>query len=193
MPTVPTRHRAARTRNSKDPPLADPVAFRRSAHLRLNLDAADQDEFDVGYAPDSGWKRSPLVRLVPTPDDPVVCVRMLQQIRLRCITDRSSRVTVKDVGWFVDHPGIFVWVEDNKIVGFSAADPRDGSIFALFVEEAYERRGIRRALFERACKVLDEANSARMWLTTWPGNACGALLSLGRMAGHRHGRRQSSV
>jgi GNAT superfamily N-acetyltransferase len=80
-----------------------------------------------------------------------------------------SRVTVEDVGWFVDHPGIFVWVEDNKIVGFSAADPRDGSIFALFVEEAYERRGIGRALFERACKVLDEANSARIWLTTWPG------------------------
>jgi GNAT superfamily N-acetyltransferase len=71
---------------------------------------------------------------------------------LRCITDRSSRVTVKDVGWFVDHPGIFVWVEDNKIVGFSAADPRDGSIFALFVEEAYERRGIGRALFERPAR-----------------------------------------
>jgi signal peptidase II len=34
----------------------DPVTFRRSAHLRLSLDAADQDAFDVGYAPDSGWK-----------------------------------------------------------------------------------------------------------------------------------------
>lgn len=56
-----------------------------------------------------------------------------------------------------DHIKVFVvWVEDNNIVGFSAADPRDGSIFALFVEEAYERRGIGRALFERACKVLDE-------------------------------------
>jgi len=25
--------------------------------------------------------------------------------------------------WFVDNPGIFLWVEDSKIVGFSAADP----------------------------------------------------------------------
>jgi GNAT superfamily N-acetyltransferase len=37
------------------------------------------------------------------------------------------------------------------------------------VEEAYEGRGIARALFERACNVLDEAGCPRMWLTTWPG------------------------
>jgi GNAT superfamily N-acetyltransferase len=66
-------------------------------------------------------------------------------------------------------PGIFVWVEDSKVVGFSAADPRNGNIFALFVEEAYEGRGIARALFERACNVLDEAGCPRIWLTTWPG------------------------
>jgi GNAT superfamily N-acetyltransferase len=80
-----------------------------------------------------------------------------------------SRVTVEDVCWFVDNPGIFVWVEDGMIVGFSSADPRNGNIFALFVEEAYEGRGIGRALFDRACKVLDEAGCPRMWLTTWPG------------------------
>jgi GNAT superfamily N-acetyltransferase len=55
-----------------------------------------------------------------------------------------SRVTMEDVCWFVDNPGIFVWVEDTKVVGFSAADPRNGNIFALFVEEAYEGRGIAR-------------------------------------------------
>jgi len=37
------------------------------------------------------------------------------------------------------------------------------------VEEAYEGRGIGRALFERACNVLDEAGCPRIWLTTWPG------------------------
>ena len=72
-----------------------------------------------------------------------------------------SRVTVEDVCWFVDNSGIFIWVEDNKIVGFSAADPRNGNIFALFVEEAYEGRGIGRALFERACNVLEEARCPR--------------------------------
>jgi GNAT superfamily N-acetyltransferase len=80
-----------------------------------------------------------------------------------------SRVTVDDICWFIDNPGIFVWVADEKIVGFSAADPRDGSIFALFMDEAYEGRGIARALFERACKVLIDARCSRLWLTTWPG------------------------
>ena len=80
-----------------------------------------------------------------------------------------SRVPVDRVAWFVDNPGLFVWEEDGKIVGFSAADPRDGSIFALFVEQAYEGRGIGRALFERACAVLIDAGCGRMWLTTEPG------------------------
>jgi GNAT superfamily N-acetyltransferase len=70
---------------------------------------------------------------------------------------------------YVDDAGIFVWVEDARVVGFSAADPRNGNIVALFVEEGYERRGIGRALFERACDVLVTASCPRLWLTTWPG------------------------
>ena len=80
-----------------------------------------------------------------------------------------SRVTVEDVYWFIDNPGTFVWEEDGGIVGFSAADPRNGGIFALFVDEAYEGRGIGRVLFEHACNVLINAGCPRMWLTTWPG------------------------
>jgi GNAT superfamily N-acetyltransferase len=80
-----------------------------------------------------------------------------------------SRVTIEDVCWFIDNPGIFVCESGGKIVGFSAADPRNGNISALFVEEDYEGRGIGQALFERACGVLVEARSPRMWLTTWPG------------------------
>lgn len=89
-------------------------------------------------------------------------------VRENRLRDPSS-VTVEDVCWFVDNPGIFVWIEDGKIVGFSAGDPRSGEISALFVEQAYEGRGIARALFERACDVLMEASCSRMWLTTWPG------------------------
>lgn len=80
-----------------------------------------------------------------------------------------SRVTAADYAWFVENQGIFVWVEDARIVGFSAADPRNGNIWALFVEEAYEGRGIGRALFARACDALDAAGCPRIWLTTWPG------------------------
>jgi GNAT superfamily N-acetyltransferase len=80
-----------------------------------------------------------------------------------------SRVTVEDLRWFIANPGIFVWEEDGGIVGFSAADPRDGSIFALFVDPAFEGRGFGRLLFERACAVLRNAGCERMWLTTSPG------------------------
>jgi GNAT superfamily N-acetyltransferase len=80
-----------------------------------------------------------------------------------------SRVTVDYVRAYVDAAGIFVWVEDARVVGFSVADPRNGNIVALFVEEGYERRGIGRALFERACAVLVAAGCPRLWLTTWPG------------------------
>jgi len=46
----------------------------------------------------------------------------------------------------------------------------DGNLFALFVEEAYEGRGIGRAFFKRAVEVLNDAGCPRRWwLTTWPG------------------------
>jgi len=80
-----------------------------------------------------------------------------------------SRVTVADIEWFIANPGIFVWEADGRVVGFSAADPRNCSVWALFMDQAYERRGFARALFERACAVLEAAGCERMWLTTLPG------------------------
>jgi GNAT superfamily N-acetyltransferase len=82
--------------------------------------------------------------------------------------NHPSRVTIDDVRWFIANPGIFVWEEDGRVVGFSAADPRNGSIWALFMDRAYERRGIARHLFEQACAVLRDAGCRRMWLTTAP-------------------------
>ncbi|WP_246621744.1 GNAT family N-acetyltransferase [Rhizobium laguerreae] len=70
--------------------------------------------------------------------------------------------------WFVANPGIFVWEEQNEIVGFSAADPRDGSIWALFVVPGFEGKGIGSVLFREACNVLKAAGVHRAWLTTDP-------------------------
>ena len=64
----------------------------------------------------------------------------------------SNSVTVEHVRWYVENPGLFVWVENSKIVAFSAADPRNGQ-----------------ALFKRAIEVFNAAGCPRMWLTTWPG------------------------
>jgi GNAT superfamily N-acetyltransferase len=80
-----------------------------------------------------------------------------------------SRVTIEDVSWFVDNAGIFVWEENGAIQAFSAADPRDGSIFALFVHPSYERRGIGRSLLPLACEVLRESGHAIAELTTETG------------------------
>jgi GNAT superfamily N-acetyltransferase len=80
-----------------------------------------------------------------------------------------ARVPVEKVAWFVDNPGMFVWEENGSIVGFSGADPRDGNIFALFVEADHHGRGIGQALFARACDVLVAAGCRRMWLTTAHG------------------------
>src|SRR5260370_19868199 len=80
-----------------------------------------------------------------------------------------SRVTVADYKWFEQNPGVWMWEEDGQILGFSAADTRDGSIWALFMAPGHERRGIGRALFEKALDVLRQNGHRTAWLTTSPG------------------------
>jgi GNAT superfamily N-acetyltransferase len=78
-------------------------------------------------------------------------------------------VTDEDYAWFEEHPGIWVWEEGGQILGFSAGDTRDGTIWALFVDPACERRGIGRALFEATCETLRRAGHRTAMLTTDPG------------------------
>ena len=81
-----------------------------------------------------------------------------------------SRVTVADYKWFEKNPGVWVWEEDGRILGFSAADTRDGTIFALFIDPEHEGRGIGRALFAKALEVLRRAGHTTGSLTTQPGS-----------------------
>ncbi len=80
-----------------------------------------------------------------------------------------SRVTDVDYLWFSENPGIWVWEEYGRILGFSAADTRDGSIWALFVDPEHEGRGIGRALLAAACDVLRGAGHHSAVLGTDPG------------------------
>lgn len=80
-----------------------------------------------------------------------------------------SRVTVEDIHWFIDRGLIFVWEKDGRVVGFSAADTRDGGIWALFMDARHEGQGIAQALFARACATLRDAGFTRLWLTTDAG------------------------
>ena len=100
----------------------------------------------------------------------------ISEIRLAVQENRlSNPASIASVGiasigpvtaWLFDNSTFWVWEEDGAIQGFSAADPRDGTIFALFVHPSYERRGIGRALLPLACEVLRASGHAAAILTT---------------------------
>jgi GNAT superfamily N-acetyltransferase len=80
-----------------------------------------------------------------------------------------GKVTLDDLRWFIANPGIFVWEQDGGVQGFSAGDPCNGNIWALFVDDAHARRGIGTSLLASACSALKDAGYDRIWLTTDPG------------------------
>ena len=60
------------------------------------------------------------------------------------------------------------WVAEDcgQVVGFSVADIVTKSIEGMFVLSEYERRGLGRALLQRAVDWLRESGVDRAWLTT---------------------------
>ena len=93
----------------------------------------------------------------------------LQEIRAAVrenILSDSSKVTTDDYIWFIQHGPIWVHESNNTIQGFSASDPRDGTIWALFVDPKEEGNGIGQQLLQRACLSLREAGHLRISLNT---------------------------
>ena len=81
----------------------------------------------------------------------------LQEIRSAVrenILSDPSKVTKEDYIFFIQNGPVWVHETDGLMTGFSASDPRDGTIWALFVDPAFEGRGIGKALFEKACDSL---------------------------------------
>lgn len=91
----------------------------------------------------------------------------ISDIRFAVRENRASNPALIEslTDWVFDNSTFWVWEEEGAIQGFSAADPRDGSICALFVHPLYERRGIGRALLPLACDVLKESGHATAVLT----------------------------
>ena len=79
-----------------------------------------------------------------------------------------SRVTLADYAWFIDNAAIHVFDADG-IRGFSAGDPRDGTIWALFVDPVFEGLGIGQMLIAAACAALRAAGHATATLRTEAG------------------------
>lgn len=80
-----------------------------------------------------------------------------------------NRVTIADYEWHIAHGPIHIWEEDGVIAGLSASDPRDGSIWALFVDPVYEGRGIGQALIAAACRSVADAGHSKAKLSTVAG------------------------
>ncbi|MGM4909396.1 GNAT family N-acetyltransferase [Rhizobium sp. 768_B6_N1_8] len=70
------------------------------------------------------------------------------------ILSDPTKITDDDYDWYIANPGVAVWEEDGEIVGFSAAAPRDGNIWALFVVPDFEGNGIGSTLLAEACACL---------------------------------------
>jgi GNAT superfamily N-acetyltransferase len=71
------------------------------------------------------------------------------------------------VVWNLSH--VPIYRQNGKISGFSAGDPRDGTLFALFVDPNWEGRGIGQVLLPLACATLRQAGHKRITLGTEPG------------------------
>ena len=80
-----------------------------------------------------------------------------------------GRVTLADYVWQIEHGPTYVWDDAGLIKGLSAGDPRDGSIWALFVDPAFEGQGIGQALILAACTSLATAGHRVAKLSTEPG------------------------
>ncbi|HEY7297905.1 MAG TPA: GNAT family N-acetyltransferase [Xanthobacteraceae bacterium] len=95
----------------------------------------------------------------------------ISEIRFAVRENRPSNPALIErlVDWLFANSTVWVWEEDGVIQGFSAADPRDESICALFVHPCYERRGIGRALLPLACDVLKDSGYTTAVLSTEAG------------------------
>lgn len=91
-------------------------------------------------------------------------------VRENRLTRETTRARVEDVAaWIFENGTFWVWEEAGEVQGFAVADPRDGTIFGLFVHPDYEGRGIARALLPLACKDLRRAGWPVAALTTGEG------------------------
>ncbi len=68
--------------------------------------------------------------------------------------------------WFIAEGLIFIGEDRGRVVGFSAADTRDGSIWALFIDPTAERQGVGTALLAHALDHLRQSGFERAALST---------------------------
>ena len=97
-----------------------------------------------------------------------VLMRIRAAVRENRLSD-PAKVPAEAYRAFIDGPGIWLCADGDSILGFSAADPADGTIWALFVDPAAEGLGIGADLLSRALNDLRRAGWDEARLSTGPG------------------------
>lgn len=97
----------------------------------------------------------------------------MHRIRLAVRENRLSdptRVTPADYVRYVEEAGVS-WVAelDGHVAGFGIADRASRSLWALFVDPAFEGRGAGRALLGQLTACLFQSGRGRINLSTEPG------------------------
>jgi ribosomal protein S18 acetylase RimI-like enzyme len=120
-----------------------------------------------------GSRTAPVIRRATVSDiDQLIRIRgAVSENRLR---DPAS-VTRADYEWFI--AGVRVWLAEinGQVAGFSAGDPRDGTIWALFVDPAQEGAGFGALLLAKACEDLQADGHGTLRLYTDPGTKAARL------------------
>jgi GNAT superfamily N-acetyltransferase len=80
-----------------------------------------------------------------------------------------SKVTEAEVDWYRENAIFLVAEVDGDVAGFTCANHQTGLVWALFLDEAHEGRGIGRALLDAALAGLVTAGHRQAWLSTGAG------------------------
>ena len=108
------------------------------------------------------------------PQDVDALIRIRGAVRENRLRDPAS-VTRADYDWFGSRNLLWLADVDGHIAGFAAGDPRDGTIWALFVDPAQEGAGLGRALLARVCEDLRAEGHVVLRLTTDQGTRAARL------------------
>lgn len=99
--------------------------------------------------------------------DIAAMARIRAAVRENRLSDPSS-VTLADYDWFVGAGRIWLAEAHGTVAGFAAGDPRDGTIWALFVDPDYEGQGLGAELLAKVCKDLRADGYQVLRLSTDP-------------------------
>lgn len=109
-----------------------------------------------------------------TADDIEHLIRIRGAVRENRLRDPAS-VTRADYDWFVEQGRIWLGEISGEVAGFAAGDPRDGTIWALFVDPRFAGMGLGAVLLKKVCADLQADGHAVLRLSTDPGTRASRL------------------